>query len=46
MAGVLNYPRGKVIGGSSAINGMIYMLGQAGDYDHWRQLGLARLVVG
>jgi len=36
----LNYPRGKVIGGSSAINGMIYMLGQSGDYDHWRQLGL------
>ncbi len=36
----LNYPRGKVIGGSSAINGMIYMLGQAGDYDHWRQFGL------
>ena len=26
-----NYPRGKVIGGSSAINGMIYMLGQSGD---------------
>src|SRR5689334_24225441 len=36
----LNYPRGKVIGGSSAINGMTYMLGQSGDYDHWRQLGL------
>jgi choline dehydrogenase len=36
----LNYPRGKVIGGCSAINGMIYMLGQAADYDHWRQLGL------
>ena len=36
----LNYPRGKVIGGSSAINGMIYMLGQASDYDQWRQLGL------
>src|SRR5262245_26890637 len=29
----LDYPRGKVIGGSSAINGMIYMLGQSGDYD-------------
>jgi choline dehydrogenase-like flavoprotein len=36
----LNYPRGKVIGGCSAINGMIYMLGQAQDYDNWRQLGL------
>jgi choline dehydrogenase-like flavoprotein len=37
----LNYPRGKVIGGSSAINAMISMRGQAADYDHWRQLGLA-----
>jgi choline dehydrogenase-like flavoprotein len=36
----LNYPRGKVVGGSSAINAMVYMRGQAGDYDHWRQLGL------
>ncbi len=35
------YPRGRVIGGSSAINGMIYMRGQAADYDGWRQLGLA-----
>ncbi|MBX3526181.1 MAG: GMC family oxidoreductase N-terminal domain-containing protein [Rhodoblastus sp.] len=36
----LGYPRGKVIGGSSAINAMISMRGQAADYDHWRQLGL------
>jgi choline dehydrogenase len=34
------YPRGRVIGGCSAINGMIYMRGQATDYDGWRQLGL------
>lgn len=37
----INYARGKVLGGCSAINGMIYMRGQAADYDHWRQLGLA-----
>ncbi len=36
----LGYPRGKVIGGSSSINAMVYMRGQAADYDHWRQLGL------
>src|SRR5256885_7100441 len=36
----LAFPRGKVIGGSSAINAMIYMRGQAADYDHWRQMGL------
>ncbi|MFZ4607650.1 MAG: GMC family oxidoreductase [Caulobacter sp.] len=36
----LKYPRGRVIGGSSAINAMIYMRGQAADYDGWRQSGL------
>jgi choline dehydrogenase-like flavoprotein len=35
----LNYPRGRVIGGCSSINGMIYMRGQARDYDLWRQMG-------
>ncbi|WP_299842427.1 GMC family oxidoreductase [uncultured Jannaschia sp.] len=35
----LGYPRGRVIGGCSSINGMIYMRGQARDYDHWRQMG-------
>ena len=37
----LNYPRGKALGGSSSINAMLAMRGQAADYDHWRQLGLA-----
>jgi choline dehydrogenase-like flavoprotein len=37
----LAYPRGKVIGGCSAINAMISMRGQAADYDHWRQFGLS-----
>ena len=32
-------PRGKVLGGSSSINGLLYMRGQPEDYDHWRQLG-------
>ncbi len=37
----LAYPRGKVVGGCSSINAMISMRGQAADYYHWRQLGLA-----
>jgi choline dehydrogenase len=35
----LNCPRGKVIGGSSSVNGMVYVRGHAGDYDQWEALG-------
>ncbi|WP_332702319.1 choline dehydrogenase [Devosia sp.] len=37
----LGVPRGKVIGGSSSINGMVYVRGHAGDYDHWAESGAA-----
>ncbi|MHB1304927.1 MAG: GMC family oxidoreductase [Acidiphilium sp.] len=37
----LAWPRGRVLGGSSSINGLLYIRGQAEDYDHWRQLGCA-----
>jgi len=37
----LNYPRGKLLGGCSSINGMLYLRGQAQDYDTWAQLGNA-----
>jgi choline dehydrogenase len=33
------WPRGKVLGGSSSINGLVYIRGQKEDFDHWRQLG-------
>ena len=35
----LRWPRGKVLGGSSSINGLLYVRGQHQDFDHWRQLG-------
>ena len=35
----INWPRGRVLGGSSSINGLLYVRGQPQDFDHWRQLG-------
>jgi|TARA_R100000501_G_scaffold17919_1_gene34945 choline dehydrogenase len=35
----LPIPRGRVLGGSSSVNGMIYMRGHSGDFDRWRQMG-------
>ncbi len=37
----LIYPRGRLLGGCSSINGMLYLRGQAADYDGWRQMGLS-----
>ena len=36
---LVDLPRGRVLGGCSAINGMVYVRGQAADYDHWASLG-------
>ena len=35
----LEWPRGKVLGGSSSINGLLYIRGHSSDFNHWRQLG-------
>lgn len=35
----IEWPRGKVLGGSSSLNGLLYVRGQAEDYDRWRQMG-------
>ena len=35
----IDWPRGKVLGGSSSLNGLLYVRGQAEDYDRWRQMG-------
>ena len=39
------WPKGKVLGGSSSINGLLYIRGQSADYDGWAQMGCARLVL-
>jgi choline dehydrogenase len=38
---IINWPRGRVLGGTSAINGLLYIRGQSHDFDVWRQLGNA-----
>ncbi len=39
MAVAIEWPRGKVLGGSSSLNGLLYVRGQPQDYDRWRQMG-------
>ncbi|MEM9241803.1 MAG: GMC family oxidoreductase N-terminal domain-containing protein [Pseudomonadota bacterium] len=36
---IIDWPRGKTVGGSSSINGLLYVRGQKRDYDHWAQMG-------
>ena len=38
----IRYPRGKTLGGSSSINGLLWIRGQSNDYDNWRQQGNTR----
>src|SRR5690606_20069636 len=38
---IVPWPRGRVLGGTSAVNGLLYVRGQAQDFDTWRQLGNA-----
>ncbi len=40
----LTHPRGRVLGGSSSINGMVYIRGHAGDYDGWAESGLSAVI--